>query len=184
MHRPIIRRMTQNPMHADHDAITAPRPGKDRLEWPGWPLADPAARVGLASAASGRAVIPLAAIALSVAYPNLPEIDSLTDYRPKLPMRVVLRRRRDARRVRRRAPQFNPIGQIPKVMQDAVLRSRTRAVLRAQRRRLHGRDARRPGQLGRGQAPGRIDDHDAGRAQFLSVHRKTSTARSTRSCSR
>ena len=30
----------------------------------------------------------LAAIALAVAYPNLPEISGLTDYRPNLPMRI------------------------------------------------------------------------------------------------
>ena len=43
--------------------------------------------VGLAASAA-LAIVLLAAIALAVSYPNLPEIDSLTDYRPKLPMRV------------------------------------------------------------------------------------------------
>ena len=63
----------------------------------------------------------LAAIALAVAYPNLPEISSLTDYRPKLPMRVfsadgvLLGEFGEERR------SFVPIDQIPKVMQDAVL---------------------------------------------------------------
>jgi penicillin-binding protein 1A len=46
------------------------------------------------------------ALALAVAYPNLPDISSLTDYRPKLPLRVYLGRRRAARRVRRGAPQL------------------------------------------------------------------------------
>ena len=61
------------------------------------------------------------AIALSVSYPNLPEISSLTDYRPKLPMRifssdgVLLGEFGEERR------NFLPISQIPKVMQDAVL---------------------------------------------------------------
>ena len=60
-------------------------------------------------------------IALAVAYPNLPEISSLTDYRPKLPMRifsadgVLLGEFGEERR------NFVPISQIPKVMQDAVL---------------------------------------------------------------
>jgi penicillin-binding protein 1A len=31
----------------------------------------------------------MAAIALAVAYPNLPSIASLTEYRPKLPLRVL-----------------------------------------------------------------------------------------------
>ena len=63
----------------------------------------------------------LTAIALAVAYPNLPEISSLTDYRPKLPMRVfsadgvLLGEFGEERR------NFVPIDQIPKVMQDAVL---------------------------------------------------------------
>ena len=33
-------------------------------------------------------VLLLIAVALAVAYPNLPETSSLTDYRPKLPMRI------------------------------------------------------------------------------------------------
>ncbi|WP_292449215.1 transglycosylase domain-containing protein, partial [Methylibium sp.] len=63
----------------------------------------------------------LAAIALSVAYPNLPEISGLTDYRPKLPMRVysadevLIGEFGEERRL------FMPISQIPKVMQEAVL---------------------------------------------------------------
>src|ERR1700741_3429275 len=33
-------------------------------------------------------VVMLVAIALAVAYPNLPEVSGLMDYRPKLPMRI------------------------------------------------------------------------------------------------
>jgi len=63
----------------------------------------------------------LLAIALAVAYPNLPEISSLTDYRPKLPLRVfsadevLIGEYGEERRL------FAPIGQIPKVMREAVL---------------------------------------------------------------
>ena len=63
----------------------------------------------------------LVGLALAVAYPNLPEISGLTDYRPKLPLRVIsadgvlLGEFGEERRV------FLPIAQIPKVMQDAVL---------------------------------------------------------------
>jgi penicillin-binding protein 1A len=62
-----------------------------------------------------------AGIALAVAYPNLPELDSVTDYRPRLPLRVLsadgvlLGEYGDEKRT------FTPIAQIPKVMQDAVL---------------------------------------------------------------
>src|SRR5215510_15359491 len=61
------------------------------------------------------------ALALSVAYPNLPDIAGLSDYRPKLPLRVLssdgvlLGEFGEERR------QFTPIGRIPKVMKDAVL---------------------------------------------------------------
>ena len=61
------------------------------------------------------------AVALAVAYPNLPEIDGLADYRPKLPLRVfsadgvLLGEFGEERRI------YVPIAQIPKVMKDAVL---------------------------------------------------------------
>ncbi|MBI5254955.1 MAG: penicillin-binding protein 1A [Burkholderiales bacterium] len=63
----------------------------------------------------------LVSVALAVAYPNLPEISGLTDYRPKLPLRVIssdgvlLGEFGEERRL------FTPIAQIPKVMQEAVL---------------------------------------------------------------
>jgi len=60
-------------------------------------------------------------VALAVAYPQLPAIASLTDYRPKLPLRVfssdgvLLGEYGEERR------NFTPIQQIPQVMKDAVL---------------------------------------------------------------
>ena len=104
----------------------------------------------LGLAASGAvAVVLLAGIALAVSYPNLPEIDSLTDYRPKLPMRVfsadgvLLGEFGEERR------SFVPIQQIPKVMQDAVLAAEDAQVLQAPGRQLHQRDSRRAGQFRR-----------------------------------
>ena len=61
------------------------------------------------------------AVALAVAYPNLPDISDLSDYRPKLPMRVfsadgvVIGEFGEERR------RLTPIKDIPKVMTDAVL---------------------------------------------------------------
>ena len=61
------------------------------------------------------------ALALAVAYPNLPDISDLSDYRPKLPMRVysadgvVIGEFGEERR------SLTPIKDIPKVMKDAVL---------------------------------------------------------------
>ncbi|HEY4068423.1 MAG TPA: penicillin-binding protein 1A [Burkholderiaceae bacterium] len=78
--------------------------------------------VGLAATAVLSVVI-LVGIALAIAYPNLPEINGLMDYRPKLPMRVfsadgvLLGEYGEERR------NFTPLAQIPKVMKDAVLAS-------------------------------------------------------------
>ncbi len=61
------------------------------------------------------------AVALAVAYPNLPDISDLSDYRPKLPMRVysadgvVIGEFGEERR------SLTPIKDIPQVMKDAVL---------------------------------------------------------------
>ena len=61
------------------------------------------------------------AVALSVAYPNLPDISDLSDYRPKLPLRVysadgvVIGEFGEERR------NLTPIKDIPQVMKDAVL---------------------------------------------------------------
>jgi penicillin-binding protein 1A len=66
-------------------------------------------------------VLLLIALALAVAYPNLPDINSLADYRPKLPLRVyssdgvLLGEFGEERRT------FVPIARIPQVMKDAVL---------------------------------------------------------------
>ena len=55
--------------------------------WAAWPLKALAVLAGLAVAAVCTLLL-LVAISLAVAYPNLPETSSLTDYRPKLPLRV------------------------------------------------------------------------------------------------
>ncbi|MBP6898982.1 MAG: penicillin-binding protein 1A [Burkholderiaceae bacterium] len=76
--------------------------------------------LGLALAAVLAAAL-LVAVALAVAYPQLPDIDGLADYRPKLPLRVLsadgvlLGEFGEERRT------YLPIAQIPKVMKDAVL---------------------------------------------------------------
>ena len=65
--------------------------------------------------------ITLVAIALSVAYPNLPDIAGLSDYRPKLPLRVISADGVMLGEFGEERRQFTPIGQIPKMMKDAVL---------------------------------------------------------------
>src|SRR6266849_225541 len=46
--------------------------------------------VGVVGLMAGLAAIGvlIAGFALALAYPNLPELDSLTDYRPKMPLRI------------------------------------------------------------------------------------------------
>lgn len=88
--------------------------------WAPWVLR-PLAWLAAALLAAAVAVGALFALALAVAYPNLPSIDSLTEYRPKLPLRVfsadgvLLGEFGEERR------SFTPIAQVPKVMRDAVL---------------------------------------------------------------
>ena len=71
--------------------------------------------------ASVVSVLMLVGIAVAMAYPNVPEISGLADYRPKLPMRiyaadgVLLGEFGEERR------NFTPIVQMPKVLKDAVL---------------------------------------------------------------
>ena len=105
------------------DSARAARSGHSGSALPTWAkvlLRIVAGLFGLAAAAVVSVVF-VAGIALAVSYPNLPEIDSLLDYRPKLPMRVfssdgvLLGEFGEERR------NFVPIGEIPKVMQDAVL---------------------------------------------------------------
>jgi len=95
-------------------ADTPPPSRRQRLlHTAGWVLG-----IGLAALLS---LAMLTAIGLVIAAPNLPEIDSLTDYRPRLPMRiysedgVLMGEYGEERR------HFTPIAQIPKLMQDAVL---------------------------------------------------------------
>ena len=90
--------------------------------WTRWLSRSAAWLIGMA-AAGVAIVLMLVGLALAVAYPNLPEIDGLLDYRPKLPMRifsadgVLLGEYGEERR------NFTPLAQIPKVMQHAVLAS-------------------------------------------------------------
>lgn len=76
--------------------------------------------LGLATAGV-LSVLVLVAVALSVAYPNLPDISELSDYRPKLPLRVFSVEGSLIGEFGEERRQLTPIAQIPKVMTDAVL---------------------------------------------------------------
>ena len=106
--------MSDTPRPSSPDpSNTSPRRTPAALRVLGWLIGLPLAVV--------LTVLLLLGLALAVAYPNLPEISGLVDYRPKLPMRVVsadgvvLGEYGEERR------NYLPIKEIPKVMQEAVL---------------------------------------------------------------
>lgn len=67
------------------------------------------------------ALLMVIAVALAMAYPNLPEITALSDYRPKLPMRVYSAEGELLAEYGEERRELTPIAQIPQVMKDAVL---------------------------------------------------------------
>ncbi len=97
-----------------------PSSKKPRPTWLTWLLRLTLWGAGLAMAGVLSVMLVLA-VALSVAYPNLPDISDLSDYRPKLPLRVysaegvLLGEFGEERR------NLTPIKSIPQVMKDAVL---------------------------------------------------------------
>jgi penicillin-binding protein 1A len=76
--------------------------------------------VGLAIAGFA-AVLMVVGVALAMAYPNLPEITALSDYRPKLPLRVFSAEGELLAEFGEERRELTPIAQIPQVMKDAVL---------------------------------------------------------------
>jgi penicillin-binding protein 1A len=76
--------------------------------------------LGLA-AAGVVSVLAVLAVALAVAYPNLPDISELADYRPKLPLRVFSSEGILIGEFGEERRNLTPIATIPKVMKDAVL---------------------------------------------------------------
>ena len=61
------------------------------------------------------------AVALAVAFPNLPDISDLADYRPKLPLRVYTAEGALIGEFGEERRNLTPIKDIPQVMKDAVL---------------------------------------------------------------
>ena len=112
---------TKPPAPSDSDARPEKSVGrKARPLWLGWLITLSLWGTGIA-AAGALGIVMVVAVALAVAYPNLPDISDLSDYRPKLPMRVyssdgvVIGEFGEERR------SLTPIKDIPQVMKDAVL---------------------------------------------------------------
>lgn len=74
--------------------------------------------LALAGLLSGLIVL---AIALAVAFPNLPDISDLSDYRPKLPLRVFSAEGDMIGEFGEERRHLTPIKEIPKIMTNAVL---------------------------------------------------------------
>ena len=99
---------------------TVPQGSGAGRAWWQW-LAHVALWVGGLALAGLFALLFVVGLALAVAYPNLPEISSLTDYRPKLPLRVYSADGVQLGEFGEERRTFMPIAQIPQVMKDAVL---------------------------------------------------------------
>ena len=76
--------------------------------------------VGLAAAGLA-AILLVVGVAMVMAYPNLPDISDLADYKPKLPLRVFTADGQLMGEFGEERRNLTPIKDIPKVMKDAVL---------------------------------------------------------------
>jgi penicillin-binding protein 1A len=85
-----------------------------------WVLRLGAWAVGLAAAGLA-AVLLVVGVAMVIAYPNLPDISDLADYKPKLPLRVFTADGQLMGEFGEERRNLTPIKDIPKVMKDAVL---------------------------------------------------------------
>ncbi|MGI4778778.1 MAG: penicillin-binding protein 1A [Janthinobacterium lividum] len=94
---------------------SAPRP-----HWSKWPVRILSWGAGIVAAGIVSTLCVLA-VALAVAYPNLPDISELADYRPKLPLRVFSAEGTLIGEFGEERRNLTPISTIPKIMKDAVL---------------------------------------------------------------
>ncbi|MBD9393472.1 penicillin-binding protein 1A [Acidovorax sp. ACV01] len=98
------------------DSSSAPA----RTTWLRWLVRAALWMAGLATAAALGVALTIA-VALAVAYPNLPDVSDLADYRPKLPLRVYSAEGALLGEFGEERRNLTPIGEIPQVMKDAVL---------------------------------------------------------------
>ena len=86
----------------------------------GWML-----RIGLwgsgLAVAGVLSILMVVAIAMAVAFPNLPDISALSDYRPKLPLRIYSAEGALIGEFGEERRRLTPIKEIPKIMTQAVL---------------------------------------------------------------
>ena len=100
-------------------ADSSPSP-KSRPRWLHWLLSAFAWALGLAIAGA-LALALVIAVALAMAYPNLPDVSELADYRPKLPLRIYSAEGALIGEFGEERRNLTPIQDIPDVMKNAVL---------------------------------------------------------------
>jgi penicillin-binding protein 1A len=96
---------------------------KDRASAPSalsWVMKLTVWAVGLA-AAGLVSILMVVGVAMVIAYPNLPDISDLADYKPKLPLRVFTEDGQLMGEFGEERRNLTPIKDIPQVMKDAVL---------------------------------------------------------------
>ena len=91
-----------------------------RRSWFGWLITSLLWLIGFFAAAAVALVL-FIAVALAVAYPNLPDISDLSDYRPKLPLRIYSADNVLIGEFGEERRNLTPIQDIPQVMKNAVL---------------------------------------------------------------
>ena len=77
--------------------------------------------IGGLGLAGGIALLLTVGVALSMAYPNLPDVSDLADYRPKLPLRIYSSEGALLGEFGEERRNLTPIGEIPTAVKDAVL---------------------------------------------------------------
>ena len=106
---------TENSSGAVNKRTSTPRRG-----WLGW-LSKALAWVVGTLVAMGLCAVMAGLMALAIAYPNLPDVSELSNYRPKLPLRVYTSEGTLIREFGEERRTLVPIGEVPAVMKNAVL---------------------------------------------------------------
>jgi penicillin-binding protein 1A len=112
--------MTASPSSSVLQRLSSGLQQGSQIWWVKWVLRPIAVLSGLAFAAALAGAL-LIGLGVAMAYPNLPEVSGLTDYQPKIPLRVYSAEMVLIGEFGEEKRNFQPIRQIPKVMRDAVL---------------------------------------------------------------